>query len=189
MARKPTNLKRKLIETGVSVVQSKGLNALSLREITKLCNVSHSSIYRYFGHKEDYVNAVIDKISISFGEYLIGNINKSDNVKLQLEIMGINFLNFAKRKTNLFNALFFRNQNYPIKPETTDYHSFLAYQKFTSIIKKLVIHEELSTAIVHLWSYIMGLAVLVSSHNLDINCDWIKNNIHQMIKIYFENKE
>lgn len=106
MPRKPTDLKEKLINQGLQLIRKRGISALSMREITKKCGVSHSSVYRYFPHKSDYINEVMNQGSIYFGKFLVENIENVENYKLRLELMGINFIDFAKVETNLFNALF-----------------------------------------------------------------------------------
>ena len=186
MPRKPTDLKERLINQGLQLIRKRGISALSMREITKKCGVSHSSVYRYFPHKSDYINEVMNQGSIYFGKFLVENIENVENYKLRLELMGINFIDFAKVETNLFNALFFSNQSQEIKLEKGEDFKFLAYQEFVATIQKIVNREEVDTEVVHLWSYIMGFAVLVANHDLSMDKQWIQKNIHQMIEVYFK---
>ena len=186
MPRKPTDLKERLINQGLRLIRKRGISALSMREITKKCGVSHSSVYRYFPHKSDYINEVMNQGSIYFGKFLVENIENVENYKLRLELMGINFIDFAKVETNLFNALFFSNQSKEIKLDKGQDFKFLAYQEFVATIQKIVHKEEVDTEVVHLWSYIMGFAVLVANHDLSMDKQWIQKNIHQMIEVYFK---
>lgn len=186
MPRKPTDLKERLINQGLQLIRKRGISALSMREITKQCGVSHSSVYRYFPHKSDYINEVMNQGSIYFGKFLVENIENVENYKLRLELMGINFIDFAKVETNLFNALFFSNQSQEIKLDKGEDFKFLAYQEFVATIQRIVNREEVDTEVVHLWSYIMGFAVLVANHDLSMDKQWIQKNIHQMIEVYFK---
>lgn len=186
MSRKPTDLKEKLINQGLQLIRKRGISALSMREITKKCGVSHSSVYRYFPHKSDYINEVMNQGSIYFGKFLVENIENVENYKLRLELMGINFIDFAKVETNLFNALFFSNQSKKIKLDKGQDFKLLAYQEFVATIQKIVHKEEVDTEVVHLWSYIMGFAVLVANHDLSMDKQWIQKNIHKMIEVYFK---
>lgn len=185
MPRKPTDLKKKLINQGIQLVRKKGMSALSLRKVTEECGVSHSSVYRYFPHKSDYISEVMNQGSIYFGNFLMQNTENISNLKLRLEMMGMNFINFAREDTNLFNALFFSNHDKEIKLNEKEDFRFLAYQEFVTTIQGITNKKQVDTVVVHLWSYIMGFAVLVANHNLSIDDKWIQNNIHQMIEIYF----
>lgn len=185
MPRKPTNLKEKLINQGIQLIREKGMSALSLREVTKECGVSHSSMYRYFPHKEDYVEAVMSQVSIYFGKFLVKDTQNTKNAKFRLELMGVNFINFAKKETNLFNILFFSSQSKEIKLNESEDFKFLAYKEFVSTIQEIVAKKKVDTVVVHLWSYILGFAVLVANQDLNVDNEWIQNNIHQMIEVYF----
>lgn len=188
MPRRATNLKKRLIYQGILIIKDNGLSDLSLREVTSKCDVSHSSVYRYFPHKKDYINAVLYEISNYFGNYLIKDTESIENPKIRLEFMGMNFVNFAQNEPNLFNTLFLSNQSKTINFNEEKDFRFLAYQKFVMTVQEIVGRKEIDNTIIHLWSYIMGLAVLTANHDLRINNLLVKDNIQQMIEIYFSDR-
>lgn len=188
MPRRATNLKKKLIYQGILIIKDNGLSDLSLREVTSKCGVSHSSVYRYFPHKDDYINAVLYEISNCFGNYLIKDTESIENPKIRLEFMGMNFVNFAQNEPNLFNTLFLNNQSKTINFNEEKDFKFLAYQKFVMTIQEIAGRKNINNMVIHLWSYIMGLAVLTANNDLKISNLLIKDNIHQMVEIYFSNR-
>ena len=52
------DLRNALIETGIQLVSTEGVNAFSLRKVAAACGVSHAAPYSHFQNKEleDYLN-------------------------------------------------------------------------------------------------------------------------------------
>ena len=55
------DLRNALIETGIQLVSTEGVNAFSLRKVAAACGVSHAAPYSHFQNKE--VNDIIPQAS------------------------------------------------------------------------------------------------------------------------------
>lgn len=64
MPRKPTQLREKLIQTGLNYIEQYGVETISLRLIAEKCQVSHGSPYKYFKNKQDYLETVLAEIRL-----------------------------------------------------------------------------------------------------------------------------
>ncbi|WP_290034002.1 TetR/AcrR family transcriptional regulator [Ligilactobacillus cholophilus] len=185
MPRKKSNLKSSLIDAGIIQIKKRGINELSLREITNKCNVSHSSLYKYFPHKKDYLNAVMNKLEINFNEFLTKGAN-TGTAQENLVKMGVNFVNYAKEHTNEFNSLFLNCTMTPVKINNFDINQYPALSTFMTLVCELSSERDYLEVGIHLWSYIVGLSVIISNNDLEADEAWIKNNIKQMMIRYFD---
>lgn len=191
-------LKEKLISKGLEVVKEKGIENISLRKIAEDCGVTHSSPYRHFKNKEDYLEVLVERISDIFGEYISYNLEKDLSPEELLLTMGINFVNFSKKYPYYFNVLFLSNYAVPtkVKKDTLTADKFLlGFESFKNVVNlvsqknNLNLNEDIE--IVQLWSFIMGFSLIVGKQDvINTNELWIKRVISQMIDIYIlGNKE
>lgn len=191
MPRKPTQLREKLIQTGLDYIEQYGVETISLRLIAEKCQVSHGSPYKYFKNKQDYLETVLAEIRAIFAEVLLQDITETASDRQRLLQMGTNFVAFATCHPHYFNALFLDSTLVPVsladlESDKSAHPPALSY--FQKAIAALN-HEakrETQQVLIHLWSYITGLALLVSRADLmDISQAQIEHNIAQMISIYF----
>ncbi|MCI6871180.1 TetR/AcrR family transcriptional regulator [Streptococcus hyointestinalis] len=92
---KPTQLREKLIQTGLDYVEQYGVETISLRLIAEKCQVSHGSPYKYFKNKQDYLDTVLAEIRAIFVEALLQDITETASDRQRLLKMGTNFVAFA----------------------------------------------------------------------------------------------
>ena len=53
------DLRNALIETGIQLVSTEGVNAFSLRKVAAACGVSHAAPYSHFQNKEELLEACL----------------------------------------------------------------------------------------------------------------------------------
>lgn len=101
------NLKEALIETALDMVESDGLDAITLRELTQRLGTSRSAVYRHFDSKEALIRGVIEKGFEQLDLLFTPIFQKSDDpVSVRFEKMGRAYLEFAIEKPNLYRLLF-----------------------------------------------------------------------------------
>lgn len=194
MKRDTEKLKQKLIATGVAEIEKKGINQLSIRTVAQKCGVSHGAPYRHFGSKEGYLQVLLAEISERLAQALKVNITQEDSAHQQLQVMGANFFNFAQDYPNFFEILLIK---YPLgyletRQNQIDFDCELpGFQTFKAMVQNLKAQENLdlpeSELIIHLWSYIAGLAILGQSQGGEtIDSSTIKSNIANMLDIYIK---
>lgn len=192
------DLKEKLINKGVEVVKEKGIEKVSLRKIAEECGVTHSSPYRHFKNKNDYLVALVGKISNIFGKSITRNIKKDMLPEEILLTMGINFVNFSQNNPYFFSVLFLGDYIVPTRVDkdtlTSDKY-LLGFESFKEIVKLISKKNGLQLSedieVVQLWSFIIGLSLIVGKQDVvNINDSWIRKVISQMIEVYIlGNKE
>ena len=192
MKRNTAELKEKLITTGIEEIRTKGIDQLSMRTVAQKCGVTHGAPYKHFENKDVYLQAVLEHLSEFFLKYMIQGIDSSLNARAQLVLMGCNFVKFAQRETNVFEALFTKFPfNYmEFTQETISVNAHLpGFEHFKSVVLKLQSNMNISGSeaeiLVHIWSFITGLAVLVRSPIGDnFNSNTIEETVSTMLDIY-----
>jgi AcrR family transcriptional regulator len=101
------NLKEELLQQSVEIINTEGIEALTLSVLSKKLGTSRSAIYRHFSSKNDLMEHVIlyvfeileNKISPVF------NLVEKDSLE-KLYFMGKEYIQFAKEHPNLYRMLF-----------------------------------------------------------------------------------
>ncbi len=101
------NLKEALLTTALDMVESEGLDAITLRELTQKLGTSRSAVYRHFESKEDLIKGVIERGYAGLDE-LFTPIFRDQNysVEERFERMSRAYLKFAMEHPNLYRLLF-----------------------------------------------------------------------------------
>ena len=68
--KKDLNTRDRILEVGAQAIADKSFNSCGLSEILKLAGVPKGSFYHYFGSKEDFGVALIEKASAEYVELL-----------------------------------------------------------------------------------------------------------------------
>ena len=101
------NLHKSLIEEGVKLIEEKGVNGLTLREIGARAGVSRTAAYRHFSDKAELLEAISETAFTEFGDALeaardsvIGSAAK------RLDAMGLAYVRFAVEHRAYYKVMF-----------------------------------------------------------------------------------
>ncbi|MEX2805451.1 TetR/AcrR family transcriptional regulator [Streptococcus sp. H31] len=194
MKRHTAELKEKLIQTGVEEIKKHGIDKLSLRNVAKICGVTHGTPYKHFGSKEGYLRIIFERLSHICSQELQNDIIPTEPARLQIAKMGYNFVTFAQAYPYIFEALFIKYPfNYlKIKDETvTADRDLPGFNDFKAIVLQLRQEESLAGSeaenLFHFWSFISGFAILINSPIGDnFNQQTIRENIGSMLTTYIK---
>ena len=64
------NTKEKIVNLGLELIQTRGINGFSFADIAKVIDIKKASIHYYFPSKTDLIEAVLEKYSTNFFEAL-----------------------------------------------------------------------------------------------------------------------
>ena len=190
MKRNAAELKEKLIATGVEEIRTRGVDQLSIRTVAQRCGVTHGAPYKHFENKDVYLQVVLEHLSEIFLKYLTKGVDSSLDVRGRLVLMGCNFVAFAQKETNSFEALFIPFNYMELTRDSISVNAHLpGFEHFKSVVLELKSNMNISGSeaeiLVHIWSFITGLAVLVRSpigDNFDSNT--IEETVSTMLDIY-----
>jgi len=100
-------LRRDLIDAALELVEASGTRGLSLREIARRADVSHSAPYRHFADKEELLAAVAEQGFRSLTERMIEQMSGApDDVLKRFEAIAIAYVEFAAENPAHFRVMF-----------------------------------------------------------------------------------
>jgi AcrR family transcriptional regulator len=105
--RKPTDLRQKVLDASLALIEEGGLDRLSMREVARKAGVSHQAPYHYFGDREAILAALAAEGFSRLGQSLMRAAAQgtSEPVKA-VEAMGQAYVEFALRNPAYFQAMF-----------------------------------------------------------------------------------
>ena len=102
MARKVIFEKDYIIDKSVDYIREKGIDKLSVREISNYIGCSTQPIFRVFENMDDYKRKLRKKLNSDYSDFSEKIINKNN----YLLTMSYAYVMYAKKENSMFKALF-----------------------------------------------------------------------------------
>jgi AcrR family transcriptional regulator len=100
------NLRAALIQSGLELIEKKGIPALTLREIGRRLGVSRTAPYAHFKDKAALLAAMREAGFTEFGKVLEAAKNGVTGFSEQMDAMSIAYFRFAEEHPALFEVMF-----------------------------------------------------------------------------------
>lgn len=174
------NLREALIEAGIRIINESGEDALSLRKVAGLCNVSHAAPYAHFKDKDELIEAIKKSVTEQLMAEMEEAVASADDSESAILGMGKSYISFFHRNPDYFKFLFGRQNitaHLKIDEKTEDdYPPFVllkqTYRKYLkeSGIKKNKKEQEI--ALLKIWASAHGLAAIACMSGVIPSFDW-----------------
>ena len=140
-------LKNLLIEKGIEIVNTDGLQSFSLRKVATACKVSHAAPYSHFHNKEELLNVMQLHITERFSKTLEAAIaeNKKPSELLTLSV-----------------------------PDEENYAPFILYKNsvLSLLTQNKVPKKKQIDILITIWAFIHGLTALATMKNVCYDKNW-----------------
>jgi len=172
------DLKNALIEKGIELVDEEGLKVFSLRKVAAACGVSHAAPYSHFQNKELLLNAMQNYITDEFSKLLENTIAKHGKEPNALEYLGKAYVIFFMDNPHYFSFLFTQsNVRIDLSSSTDSGNNYKPFEIYKKVVLELLDksnypHERRWDAIIAIWSFVHGLASVVTMKNVIYDEDW-----------------
>ena len=106
------DLREEILEESLKIIYESGISSLSLRDVARRLNVSHSAPYRHFQGKEEVLLALGIKGFRLFTQYLNRNLplgSSREEVVQRFAIMRKNYIDFSTDYYTLYHFMFGNN--------------------------------------------------------------------------------
>ena len=164
------DLRNALIETGIQIVNTEGVNAFSLRKVAAACGVSHAAPYSHFQNKEELLEAMQLFITDRFSKQLESTVQKNN--------MGIAYVSFFVDNPAYFQFLYSQS-NIKIDlslsiPDDQNYKPYIIYKNVVSELLEQTHYSEgkQNDIIITIWAFIHGITSLATMNNVNYDNDW-----------------
>jgi AcrR family transcriptional regulator len=163
--RKPTDLRQKVLDASLALIEEGGLDRLSMREVARKAGVSHQAPYHYFGDREAILAGIATEGFGMLERELSRSLDKqAASQKSAIEIAARVYVDFALRHPGYFRVMF-RSDAVPIEnyPEAL-HNADAAYGMLVQTIDRNFASEppdaRRNLAFV-CWGFMHGLATLL----------------------------
>jgi len=174
-------LEKDLIEKGLQLLNSVGLEAFSLRKVADMCGVSHAAPYRHFKNKEELISAITMNVSERFTSLINEALIRyeGENRKQIMEVSKL-YVKFMVENPEHFKFIFMVDHHDPIIIKNGD---FIQTDKWIiSIFKKLFMglrknesadENGWSIDALTVWSLIHGFTTLLINNTIAYEGDYL----------------
>lgn len=171
-------LKNLLIEKGIEIVNTDGVQSFSLRKAAAACKVSHAAPYSHFRNKEELLNAMQLHITERFSKTLETAIAENKKPAALLKKLGIAYVAFFIDNPAYFQFLYSSSD---IKvdltlsiPDEENYRPFILYKNsILSLLKQTKVPKKKQNDIlITIWAFIHGLTALAAMKNVHYDKNW-----------------
>ncbi|KWX73588.1 TetR/AcrR family transcriptional regulator [Paenibacillus jilunlii] len=170
------NLRKQLIETGISLINEEGVKSFSLRRVAAQCNVSHTAPYSHFKNVDELIAAMGEHVTEQFMEKLRISIQGEEDSSEAISLLGQAYIDFFIENPQYFQFLFYHSgitidldnynsDNYPPFAlfRTTAYHMF----RSIGLPEASYSHQ-----LIALWSMVHGIASLLTNNGVRYSGNW-----------------
>ena len=172
------DLKNLLIEKGIEIVNTEGLQSFSLRKAAAACKVSHAAPYSHFHNKEELLAAMQLHITERFSKTLEAAVAENKKPAELLKKLGIAYVSFFIENPAYFQFLYSKSD---IKvdltlttPDEKNYTPYILYKNsvLSLLEKNKYSKKKQNDILITIWAFIHGLTALATMKNVHYDKNW-----------------
>ena len=170
------NLKAELVQKGLEILDSDGIESFSLRKVARACGVSQTAPYRHFKNKDELITEIIMRAMRAFNESLVAAADKHpDNPEDQIREMGVAYVRFFSDNPQYLRLLFLSDFRIAAvedfcsaKAHLTEGHPFTTFLGAVQRYKESSPDDtwNVDELLIFCWGLVHGIAVLTVSHEI-----------------------
>jgi len=161
------NLRETLVDAALEILNTEGLEALSLRSIARKSNVSQAAPYSHFRNKKDLVSAVAETGFQRLALQMANDIAKGNSARTRVENLILSYIDFAQNNKALFQ-LMFSNEIANVKDSPT---LAMSAEKGRALMSAALLQSKSYNdeyMAVTIWGLCHGITDLIMSGKLDV---------------------
>ncbi len=166
------NLRHRLIEAALEMIDESGATELTLRGIAKRAGVSHTAPYRHFPDKEALLAAVArEGVSLMLSEISLRLERAKGDALARFTVCGLGYIDFAIHHPAHFRVMYASPQKGVAVPEDLKPESSPVFQMFIEVITEcwelgILQGESPYRIAISAWSLVHGFSLLVIDGHL-----------------------
>ena len=170
------DLRNKLIEAGIELINEKGVNNFSLRKVAAMCEVSNAAPYSHFKSKDELTRVIGEHVTEQFMCRLRTAIEGEESSPETMRLLGKAYISFFMDNPQYYQFIFYKsgviidldNDN---GDDYAPFHLFkqTAYQMFSSMGMPKERHLK---TLIELWSLAHGIISLITNQGVRYSGNW-----------------
>lgn len=154
------SLENAILNAATELLEEKGIDSLSLREVARQAKVSPAAPYHHFKNKAELLAAIALKSLNTLDELSEKATQVETHPQKKLEAMGVAYVMYAFEHPSLFKLIFSGGR--PLPADMTSASTLPVYRILTRVIDEFDIEDSQKTiAVVSAWSLVHGLSILL----------------------------
>ena len=172
------DLRNRLIETGIELINAAGIGGFSLRKVAARCGVSHAAPYSHFKDVQELLAAMADHVTTRSTDSLQRSINGDYVPQEAMNRLGTAYIAFFQQHPAYFPFLFFHSGiRIQVDGEVEGeppYPPFAVFRETgVRLFRNQGLPEEMDDKmLLAFWSLVHGVASLLSSSGIRYSGDW-----------------
>jgi len=174
------NLRNSLIEVGISLIHTEGIEHLSLRRVAALCGVSQAAPYAHFENKDALVDAMRVYATERFTQALLEakeSVPDENDPRILIE-MGKRYVQFFLKNPQYFNFIFSQMWMQIDLDITNDSPTnFPPYMLLKTNALRIfraqgIPDERIEDMLIAMWASVHGLTSIATMKNVHYSKNW-----------------
>lgn len=173
------DLKVELIKTGLKMIQENGIEKLSLRKLSTICNVSEAAPYSHFKNKAELLTAMQEYVIQQLQNYLESAYENTEKEYSPNSILNMGkayvlfFLEYPEYYTFLFSQPCVK-VDLSMKSCKDSFSPFQYFKEKSYFVyrKEGFTDEEIKYGIIAMWAKVHGLAAIASMKYVERDFEW-----------------
>ena len=170
------DLRNALIETGIELINEKGIRRFSLRGVAAKCGVSHTAPYAHFKDMDELLRAMSEHVATRFVQMLQAAIEGRENQIDVITSIGKAYITFFMEHPNYFQFLFYSSgMTIDLDDEHSgNYPPFALFRDaaYRSFQKAGLPPETQKQILIAKWALVHGIAAMATSKYIKYSGDW-----------------
>lgn len=172
------DLRNALIEKGIEIVNSEGMNSFSLRKVAAACGVSHAAPYSHFQSMEELLDAMQQHITDQFSKILEETISDYEDTPELLKNMGVAYVSFFIDNPHYFSFIYSQsNVNIDLTFGSSDEENYRPFVIYKTVVSKILDRinypmQKQEDVIIALWAFIHGITSLATMKHVSYDGNW-----------------
>jgi len=184
------NLRSALIENGQQILETEGIDALSLRYVARKTGVTQAAPYSHFKDKNALLAAIAEKGFQNLALQMADEATGIKNSLFRIEALALSYLDFATKNLALFHLMFGRElaqiSNFPTLAMTAGKSYSLFSSAISTHLKTKEDSRDPQPLTVSVWGMVHGLTSLIVDGKIATNHIGAPDN-KDFIQKVFEN--
>lgn len=99
-------LRRACLDEAMKIVEAKGVDQLSMREVSRRLGVSHQAPYKHFASRDHILAEIIGSAFEEFAEFMQSHSRSADNALDEMHAMGLAYIDYGLSNPLKYRLMF-----------------------------------------------------------------------------------